>query len=307
MSNLISPANITTAHKTKIRESLQRLGAIKSQNVEVFSNNTRDNKNLTVYRDKVSKVIFIDEYYIGDDEYQSGKYRSQPKSLVKLTGRDYEDVMDSERRFNSYRQFIVGKTICDFGCGAGSFLRLSAPLAKSVCGIELQQDFAEALNKDGLLCFQNIEQLSIEQDSMFLFHCLEHLPDPINALNAIYKTLKQGGEGRVVIEVPHARDFLLDKLKIQAFADFTLWSQHLVLHTRESLTLMLLDAGFKNIYIEGIQRYSVANHLHWLKEGKPGGHKDYLSILETEDLVSSYSATLSKIDANDTIVAIATT
>jgi hypothetical protein len=114
MSNSISPANITTAHKTKIRESLQRLGAIKSENVEVFSNNTRDKKKLTVYRDKVSKVIFIDEYYVGDDEYQSGKYRSQPKSLVKLTGRelDYEDVMDSERRFNSYRQFMVESVNC---------------------------------------------------------------------------------------------------------------------------------------------------------------------------------------------------
>jgi len=76
-------ANITTAHKTKIRESLQRLGAIKSENVHVFSNNTRDKQNLTVYRDKVSKVIFIDEYYVGDDEYQSGEYRSLPKSLEK--------------------------------------------------------------------------------------------------------------------------------------------------------------------------------------------------------------------------------
>lgn len=70
---------------------------------------------------------------------------------------------------------------------------------------------------------------------------------------------------------------------------------------------MLFDAGFKNIYIAGIQRYSVANHLHWLKEGKPSGYKDYLSILETDGLFGSYSVALSKIDANDAIVALATT
>jgi len=307
MADTTSHIVSTNSQKTKIRDLLERLGAIKTENVEVFSSNTRDKKGLTVYRDKVSGVIFIDEYYVGNYEYKTGKYRTQIKPFVRITGRDYEDVTDSERRFNSYRQFIAGKSVCDFGCGAGNFLKLSVPIAKNVCGIELQQDFVEALNKDGLLCFQNINKLKHEQDSIFLFHCLEHLPDPVNVLKAIYKALKKSGEGRIVIEVPHARDFLLDKLRIQAFVDFTLWSQHLVLHTRESLGLMLLEAGFKNIYIEGVQRYNLANHLHWLKEGKPGGHKEYLSILETDSLVKSYSDALSKIDANDTIVAIATT
>jgi hypothetical protein len=69
----------------------------------------------------------------------------------------------------------------------------------------------------------------------------------------------------------------------------------------------LLDAGFKNIHIEGIQRYGLANHLTWLKDKKPGGHKNPLSIIETENLQNSYADALSKLDANDTLVAIATT
>lgn len=140
-----------------------------------------------------------------------------------------------------------------------------------------------------------------------MFHCLEHLPDPVCTLKEIFQKLKPDGEGKIVIEVPHARDFLLDQLQWNSFKNFTLWSQHLVLHTRNSLELFLIDSGFKNVHIEGVQRYNIANHLNWLMNNKPGGHENPLSIIETESLKNSYSEALSRIDANDTLVAIATT
>lgn len=304
-NNIATPQNIEAPLKSGIRKMLLGLGAINEPNIEVFSKHTRDKNDLTVYRDKVSKVIFIDNYYVGEDEYISGKYRQGPKPLMKVVERDYEDLTDSERRFNAYRKFVVGKSIVDFGCGAGSFLRLSKATAKNVSGIELHQDFLRALNVDGISCFSDLNELKNEQDSFFMFHCLEHLPDPAIVLKNIHKKLRADGNGKIVIEVPHARDFLIDKLSLQAFIDFTLWSQHLILHTRESLTLMLADAGFKNIHIEGVQRYSLANHLHWLNNRRPGGHKESLSIFETANLVSAYSYALSKIDANDTLVAVA--
>lgn len=294
------------AHQTKIRETLERLGAIKEDRVEIFSSNTRDKQALTVFRDNSSKVIFIDDYYVGDDAYQSGEYRNKPRPLVTNAGSDYEDLMDSERRFKKYRQFIVAKSICDFGCGAGSFLRLSSKFARKVCGVELQKNFSEVLKKDGIDCLPNIHELAAQQDSIFLFHCFEHLPDPISVLEEVHGKLKQDGQGRVIIEVPHARDFLLNQLSVQSFIEFTLWSQHLILHTRESLSLMLYDAGFKEVQIEGVQRYSLSNHINWLKSGRPGGHKESLSTFETDALRESYADALSRIDANDTLVAIAT-
>ena len=36
----------------------------------------------------------------------------------------------------------------------------------------------------------------------------------------------------LIIEVPHANNLLLKKLKIKSFINFTLWSEHLILHTR---------------------------------------------------------------------------
>lgn len=292
---------------SKIRETLLRLNLINEENVEVFSKNTRDNNNLTVYKDNNTKIVFIDEYYVGDEEYENGEYRNQIIPSMKSQSGSLEDTIDNERRYKKYRQFVVNKNICDYGCGEGNFLRLSKQSAKSVLGVELQKNFNDAMNAEGIKCFTKFNKITEPIDTCFMFHCLEHLPDPIFTLKEIYQKLKPDGEGKIVIEVPHARDFLLDQLQWKSFKNFTLWSQHLVLHTRHSLQSFLLDSGFKNVHIEGVQRYNIANHLNWLMNNKPGGHENPLSIIETESLKNSYSEALSRIDANDTLVAIATT
>ena len=102
-----------------------------------------------------------------------------------------------------------------------------------------------------------------------MFHVFEHLPDPIDILSQL-KT-KMRSSGRVIIEVPHANDFLLNVAENLAFKEFTLWSQHLILHTRFSLKIILEYCGFKNIVIEGVQRYPLSNHLQWLAKGVAGG------------------------------------
>ena len=136
-----------------------------------------------------------------------------------------------------------------------------------------------------------------------MFHVLEHLEDPISNLLSIHENLENGG--KLIVEVPHANDFLIKNMNLQKFIDFTLWSQHLILHTQDSLKKFLLKAGFKNITTFGVQRYPLSNHLYWLSNGLPGGHKTELNLLDTEELNESYENSLKKIDATDTLVAIA--
>lgn len=292
---------------SKIRETLLRLGLINEKNIEIYSEKTRDKNNLTVYKDINTKIVFIDEHYVGDEEYESGDYRNQVISSMKSQSGSLEDILDNERRYKKYRQFVVNKNICDYGCGEGNFLRLAKLSAKSVFGVEIQKNFNDKMNNEGIKCFTKLDKLTESMDTVFLFHCLEHLPDPISTLKEIHDKLKSNGEGKIVIEVPHARDFLLDQIQCEPFKNFTLWSQHLVLHTRNSLESFLIESGFKNVHIEGVQRYNIANHLNWLKNNKPGGHQSPLSIIETENLKNSYAEALSRLDANDTLVAIATT
>jgi len=285
----------------KISETLQRLGLTTKDTAELFSSKTRDNNNLKVIRDSLSGVIYIDDFYIGDNEYISGEYRNEKLDLHPVP--DFERVCDAERRGSNYKKYYTGKDICDVGCGAGDFLRGANNVSKSVSGVELQKNYLDSLNNDGIMGFTSIEEHNKKFDTIFSFHVLEHFNNPIVMLNSMRESLVDGG--MVIIEVPHANDFLMSVLKNQDFVNFTLWSQHLILHTRDSLNRFLLDAGFSNIIIEGVQRYPVSNHLTWLSKSKPGGHKSNLALLDNNELGSAYENALRSIDATDTLVAVA--
>lgn len=137
---------------------------------------------------------------------------------------------------------------------------------------------------------------------IFMFHSLEHFQDPISMLIDAKSMLRKGG--KLIIEVPHANDFLISGVSCDAFLKFTLWSQHLILHTRSSLQRMLSCVEPVCISVAGIQRYPLSNHLTWLSKGKPGGHKALLSEIDTYELRTAYEAALRKIDATDTLIAV---
>ncbi|MEP2707443.1 MAG: class I SAM-dependent methyltransferase [Roseibium sp.] len=280
---------------------LSDLGVASCEQREVLSTSTRDRANLTVYRDRASGVIYIDDFYSGDEIYEEGAYR---KSNLNLFGtRDYEVLTDANRRASAYQQYVVGRDVLDFGCGDGAFLYKIRDSVQSCCGVELQRDYITALKSRGINCHSSTDELPTDLvDTAVSFHVIEHLPDPLTALGELFRVLKS--EGIVVVEVPHANDLLLNRLQNNAFRDFTLWSQHLVLHTRESLRRLLVAAGFESVLVEGVQRYSLSNHLSWLVNGLPGGHKSPLSALDTPALREAYQAALNKIDATDTLVAV---
>lgn len=115
---------------------------------------------------------------------------------------------------------------------------------------------------------------------------------------------KMKDDGLLIVEVPHARDFLLETLDSEAFKAFTFWSEHLILHTRKSLMVFLAAAGFRNVNIAGYQRYSIANHLYWLARKSPNGHNIW-SFLTSQALNDSYHETLLRLDQTDTLIAYA--
>jgi len=287
---------------TSIFETLSRIGVAAEDSREVYATATRDRDDVTVYRDSRSGVIYIDGFYGGDDVYEDGSYRDI--NLAKTGSRDFEISRDAERRSAAYIPFVCGRDIVDFGCGDGAFLRAVRERAASCCGVELQRDYVNALNSEGIVCHTSLDTVDDGSlDTAVSFHVLEHLPEPLSVLTDMRRVLKPGGTA--VLEVPHANDVLLRDLDCAAFRKFTLWSQHLVLHTRDSLNRLLSAAGFENIVVEGVQRYPLSNHLTWLAEGKPGGHKSALASLDTPELRGAYEAALNRIDATDTLVAIA--
>ena len=110
---------------------------------------------------------------------------------------------------------------------------------------------------------------------------------------------------KIIIEVPHAEDFLILQDELKEFKDFTFWSEHLILHTHKSLKKVLTESGFKKIKINFSQRYNMCNHFRMVyKKEKPGGHVFFKKYFNKK-LNSSYIENLVKLKQTDTLIATA--
>ncbi len=128
-----------------IFETLEKLKLTSKESRTLFSDGTRDVEGLQVWRDRVSEVIYIDEFYTGDSAYIDGNYRDEKSRTLGAGKPDLERVVDAERRFASNLKFVAGKDLADFGCGSGDFLKLAQPYCKNITGIELQRDYVDQL------------------------------------------------------------------------------------------------------------------------------------------------------------------
>ena len=134
-------------------------------------------------------------------------------------------------------------------------MRYANDVASEIVRRELNALQSERLCADGFRVEQSIEAYDNQQfDLVTLFHVLEHLPKPVETLQAIRSRIKPNG--RLIAEVPHARDFLHWTLSSEAFKNFTFWSEHLVLHTSDSLR-GALQLRFSQRNCKGYQRYGL--------------------------------------------------
>lgn len=211
-------------------------------------------------------------------------------------------MSDNIRRAEDFGSYVRNKRWVDFGCGLGGMLDELGSQAQWAAGLEPNQQRAEMVRSKGHNVIGDIEEVPEQSlDIITMFHVLEHISEPTDVLTALKSKLKPGG--RLLVEVPHARDALFTLYDSDEFKKFTFWSEHLVLHTRQSLRLLLGQAGFNDLEITGYQRYPLANHLYWLSQGKPAGH-EFWSFLDRPNLHHEYSGILAAIDRTDTLISI---
>ena len=253
---------------------LRELGLASNDTAYLFHKGVRDNPNIDVYRDSLSGVIYINDFYVGNDEYLMGDYRDDcldEKQRIFFPHMDFSRHSYCKRRVSDFSPYYIGKDILDFGCGHGDFLLATKDLAKSSSGVELQSNLKDHLNSLGVRVENSISAFQDDCiDSLFLLHSFEHLEDPLELLFDLKSKIRKNGH--IIIEVPSANDFLISVLQEKSYIDFVLWSQHLILHTETSLRRFLEYSGYHNIFIKGLQRYPLSNHLHWITHKRPGGH-----------------------------------
>jgi 2-polyprenyl-3-methyl-5-hydroxy-6-metoxy-1,4-benzoquinol methylase len=284
-------------------ELLRDLEISDADSFEPLYGKVRDREDVKVLKCKISGVIILDRTdHISEKHYKSMEDLSYWSSQSLKQARK-ETREDDLRRSDMFRGLIKNRIWLDFGTGSGGILELLSKSAKETYAVELQTGPREELISEGYKVYKDIKEVPGNNlEVVTLFHVLEHLPDPVKILTEIRE--KMAESGKIVIEVPHANDFLISFLEIEEFKEHTFWSEHLILHTRQSLKALMEKSGFRNVKIEGFQRYPLSNHLYWLSKGKPGGHKEW-SHLNTTDLIEAYAKTLNSLDMTDTLICIA--
>jgi len=304
---------ITQKINNPIYKELKKLKLIQDSQLFTLNNKTRD-KKIKVLKDLKTKIIFLEKYITSTEYYSSVKYKDddrktkdKAKKIANVkTFFEYIKtpiIEDDYRRTSQFEKYLKNKNILDFGCGWGGFLR-NIKNYKSLSGVELRQECLNYVknNFKKLNISDNVNSFKHKFDIITMFHVLEHIPYQIETLKVLKSKLKNNG--KIIIEVPHAEDFLILQDELKEFKNFTFWSEHLILHTYNSLKTVLSKAGFKNINVQYYQRYNFSNHLGWFLKRQPGGHNFYKNIID-EKLNISYCENLKRLGQTDTLIAIA--
>lgn len=172
-------------------------------------------------------------------------------------------------------------SVLDFGAGLGWML--SALDAPHKTAVEIAPEALVSLRQAGADVYTDIEQVpSNSQDVVICHHVIEHLPDPIGALNQIHRVLH--GRGWLVLSTP---DFG-SPCAVRFGRNYRLLHDptHCSLFTLESLSRMLKDHGFTihRIAYPFPERYATAeNFLRWNDTSKtsPPWPGNFISIFAT--------------------------
>lgn len=280
-------------------------GVIDPQRVVEIHPRCRDSK-IPVLRCESSGVIFLASAEETAGDYYSHADPQNPARLGRTS--NPPSINDLQRRADLIHSFVEGRRWADIGAGSGDLL-LSPRLALSARGIvavEPNLGHLSSMRARGIEAWPSVTALESDCSEPFgivtLFHVLEHLHQPLASLRKLQALMEN--MATLVVEVPHARDVLLETFDNAAFKDFTFWSQHLVLHTQQSLSSIVTAAGFHVNEIRQEQRYPLANHLRWLSHGEPGGQVSF-SHLDDPLLEEAYVCKLSELDQTDTLICIA--
>lgn len=259
----------------------------------------RDAKHVGVQRCSVCGLITHQEDVSKMVSYQSGSMREWN------VGRKLDKIQSEDTR---RRVFAVAglmekmkhpRSYLDFGCGDGDVVREMRLIEPSSFGYDLDVSRVQKEVLESKAFFSSIEEIGERKFSVVsAFHVVEHVYDVVELLKLMGSLLAPGGY--LVIETPNAQDALISLYDSSFFRNFTFWSHHPSLCTSLFLEEAIKDVGLSLEESANLQRYGLANHLHWLIEGKPGGHKELRSLI-SEDSEARYRGLLAEKGVGDTL------
>lgn len=277
-----------------------------NEEFECIHRGTRDVSNINVMKCSRCGMVQLDNLqYNTDCNYSEG---GMLKNTYSVTSDEVCDIswdmwlketeQDDIRRFEALKEICRDKRILEFGCGNGGFLRRIKGVASDVVGVELMDEAREHIRGEKIEVFKYLDEVKEKYDVICMFMVIEHLNNPDEILSKMYDVLVP--DGMLIVETVNSDDALISKYLCENFMDFTYWSEHVILFNSATLEALIKRNGFNTNWNTQIQRYSLANHLYWLAEGKPGGHKKWTEFNE-QVLNAAYSSKLIEMGIADTL------
>jgi len=154
------------------------------------------------------------------------------REVIRATSVSAEMKSFREQQFKQWvdKYKLTGKTIFEFGCGAGEFMSIMNSCDVQVFGMEHGSDSIEKCVQQGLTVEQGFIESTTQQlesgpfDAFYMLNFLEHVPDVNTVLKGIANNLVDGAIG--LVEVPNFDMILRNNL----FSEFI--SDHLYYFTQ---------------------------------------------------------------------------
>jgi 2-polyprenyl-3-methyl-5-hydroxy-6-metoxy-1,4-benzoquinol methylase len=197
-----------------------------------------------LFLDKMPSQQQLERYY--SEEYFMASYVRSTKDLITAANnpRIVAEAKEYASIINSY--FSPAKRIAEIGCSWGYLLWNLQRLGYQVKGYELSRTTAEAGHQElGIDIIAGFFETQLEQfDVLILRHVLEHVNNPKELLEKIYKSLTPNG--LFILEGPN-----LDSISSRVFGKNVSWvapPEHVSFPTFKSLTVAGENAGFTCIH-----------------------------------------------------------
>lgn len=204
----------------------------------------------------------LERYY--RDDY-AGRYRGSAVPTAELVAARDRAAQYRASRLASWGVLTSGRTLLEVGCGAGNFLAACRERGLQAFGIEPGASWATAACARGLAVevgqFPHVHGERSEYDIIAMFHVLEHLPHPMEALAHARALLSAGGV--LVVEVPD-----LSRAFGPRWSERYFHRPHLVEYTHGALVHLLARAGFEATHTDYCQDQRRRRH-HLLLAARP--------------------------------------
>jgi len=186
-----------------------------------------------------AELINSYDSYLPEDPVEIRKWASMMRPIVLKSAQ----MIEAEHGLNKGR-------LLDIGSGYGFFLEEMKSRGWDVEGIELS-DTGRKYTRDRInvpIHSHPIESLSLPQDQfdvVTLFYVIEHLPDPLSTIRAVYRMLKPGG--MILVRWPHSTPIVRLLGPLSRNLDLYHTPYHLYDFSTGTISRILTSASFDRI------------------------------------------------------------